>query len=62
VGEDHGVVYAPPERQIEAALVLGDRVAELGRQARVFVEANCDWEAIADKFEQILLEQAARHA
>jgi glycosyltransferase involved in cell wall biosynthesis len=61
VGEDNGVVYAPPERQIEAALALGDRAVELGRRARAFVEANCDWEAIADQFEALLLEQAARH-
>jgi glycosyltransferase involved in cell wall biosynthesis len=61
VGEDHGVVYAPPERQIQAALALGDQAAELGRRARAFVEANCDWEAITDQFEQLLLEQVARH-
>jgi glycosyltransferase involved in cell wall biosynthesis len=61
VGEGHGVVYATPERQIQAALALGDQAVELGRQGRAFVEANCDWEAIADQFERLLLEQAASH-
>jgi glycosyltransferase involved in cell wall biosynthesis len=61
VGEGLGVVYATPERQIQAALALGDHAVELGRQGRAFVEANCDWEAIADQFERLLLEQAASH-
>jgi glycosyltransferase involved in cell wall biosynthesis len=62
VGEDHGVVYAPPEEQIQAALALEDQAAELGRRARAFVEANCDWQTITDQFEALLLEQAAGHS
>ena len=53
-------IYDFLERQIETALALQDRAVELGKQARAFVEANCDWEAITDQFEQLLLEQAAR--
>ena len=29
-------------------------LADLGRQARAFVEANCDWDAIVDELEALL--------
>ncbi len=60
VGEDHGVVYAEAPRQVEAALAICDRAAELGHQARAFVEAHCDWETITDEFEALLLRHAER--
>ena len=50
VGEGNGVVYAEAARQLEAALAIRPRAAELGRQARAFVERHCDWASIAVLF------------
>lgn len=54
VGDENGVVYAPAEDQVRAALAIRERAAELGRRARAFVEAHCDWEAITTEFEALL--------
>ncbi len=55
VGDDNGVVYAPAEEQVATALDIRDRAAELGRRARAFVEAHCDWKTATDDFEALLL-------
>ncbi len=57
VGEGNGVVYAPAPQQIEKALQIRAQAAELGRQARRFVEASCDWQTITDDFESLLQQQ-----
>lgn len=57
VGEGNGVIYAPAGEQVAAALAALPRAGELGRAARAFVEANCDWAAITEEFEAVL----ARH-
>lgn len=62
VGDDNGVVYAPAAGQVEAALAIRSRTAELGRKARAFVEAHCDWERITDEFEALLLRHAEGHS
>ncbi len=54
IGEGNGVVYAPAEDQIETALQIRPAANQLGRAARAFVEAHCDWEAITGEFEAIL--------
>jgi len=54
VGDENGVVYAPAEDQVRAALAVREYAAELGRRARAFVETHCDWEAITAEFEAIL--------
>lgn len=54
VGEGNGVIYAPAGEQVAAALAALSRAGELGRAARAFVEANCDWATITDEFEAIL--------
>lgn len=54
IGEHNGVTFAPPERQVEAALLVRPQAAELGAQARAFVEAHCDWEVITTEFEALL--------
>ena len=59
VGEGHGVVYAPAEDQVEAALRIQPRAADLGRAARRFVEAYCDWETITGEFEALLQQHAS---
>lgn len=51
VGETNGVVYAPASEQITKALAIRTQHEELGRAARAFVEANCDWETITQEFE-----------
>jgi glycosyltransferase involved in cell wall biosynthesis len=55
VGDDNGVVYAPAEEQVATALTIRDRAAGLGRRARAFVEAHCDWKTATDDFEALLL-------
>jgi glycosyltransferase involved in cell wall biosynthesis len=59
-GEDNGVVYAPASEQIDKALTIRSRADEIGRKARAFVEAHCNWETIAAEFEALLLAQAGR--
>ncbi|MBN1122100.1 MAG: glycosyltransferase family 4 protein [Anaerolineae bacterium] len=54
IGEGNGVIYAPAEDHIEMALNVRTRAEQLGRAARAFVEAHCDWEAITTEFEAIL--------
>jgi glycosyltransferase involved in cell wall biosynthesis len=61
VGEENGVVYAPPEEQAARALSIRAQREELGKQARRFVEAYCDWEVITAEFESLLSDAAARH-
>ena len=61
VGEGNGVVYAPASEQVETALAIGGQAAELGRRARAFVEAHCDWETITDELEGRLLALAEAH-
>ncbi len=58
VGEGNGVVYAEAAHQVEMALAIRPLAAELGGQARAFVERYCDWEAITAEFEAILLRHA----
>ncbi len=58
IGEGHGLIYAPAEGQITAALEHADRLAEIGAQGRRFVETYCDWNAITDSFEALLLAHA----
>ncbi len=58
IGEGNGVVYAPAAGQVQAALDALPHAAELGAQARAFVEAYCDWQTISDEFETILLRHA----
>ena len=58
IGEGNGVVYAPAEAQIEVALSIRGRAEELGVQARIYVEENCDWVTITDEFEALLLRHA----
>jgi len=56
VGNNHGVVYAPAEKQVEVAVTLQGQITELGQRARRFVEAHCDWESITDELEALLLQ------
>jgi glycosyltransferase involved in cell wall biosynthesis len=56
IGEENGVVYAPAESHIETALNIRSEADQLGRAARAFVEAHCDWKAITGEFEAILAE------
>ncbi len=54
VGEGNGVIYAEAGGQALRAHAIRDKVAELGGQARAFVERYCDWGAITDEFEVLL--------
>jgi glycosyltransferase involved in cell wall biosynthesis len=54
VGDENGVVYAPPDAHIRKALEIRPHLADLGSKARAFVEANCDWETITDELEALL--------
>lgn len=62
VGEGNSVVYAPASEQVKMALDMRNRSAELGGQARAFVEANCDWNTITDAFETLLASHAEKEA
>mgnify|MGYP000885053739 CR=1 FL=1 len=57
----NGVTYAPAEKQIAVALALKNTVEEQGRRARAFVEQHCDWNAITDEFEALLLRHTRRN-
>ena len=61
VGDQHGVVYAPADQQIEKALAIREQAGAMGRAARAFVEAHCDWNVVTDEFEQRLEAHVAGH-
>lgn len=54
VGETNGVVYAPATEQVTKALEIRGQQDILGRAARAFVEAHCDWETITEELESRL--------
>jgi glycosyltransferase involved in cell wall biosynthesis len=54
VSDQNGVTYAPADQQIEKALAIRDHAAGMGKAARAFVEAYCDWNVVTDEFEQHL--------
>jgi glycosyltransferase involved in cell wall biosynthesis len=56
IGIGNGVIYAPAEEQAATALRIHPDGDKLGQQARAFVEANCDWAAITDQFESLLVQ------
>lgn len=60
IGDDSGVIYAPAEQQVNTALSVQPRAADLGQEARRFVEAHCNWETITDEFEAILKQHVDR--
>ncbi|MBI3244048.1 MAG: glycosyltransferase family 4 protein [Chloroflexi bacterium] len=53
----NGVLYAPASQLLPTLKELLDPAYRhaLGVQARAFVEAHCDWDKLADDFEQLLL-------
>lgn len=55
IGTDNGITYAPTNEQVAAALQVYPEREALGRRARAFVEANCSWADITEKFESLLL-------
>ncbi|GAB4474071.1 MAG: glycosyltransferase [Anaerolineae bacterium] len=62
IGEGNGLIYAPAEGQIAAALEHAGRLAQIGAQGRRFVETYCDWNTITDEFEALLLAHAGGKA
>lgn len=58
VGGGNGVIYAKAEEQAMQALAIRGKTTELGRDARAFVERRCDWGAITDEFEALLIHQS----
>ena len=62
IPEGEGVRYAAPGEHLTLAAEMLDAEGRraLGARGRAFVEAHCDWEKIADEFEQLLIGEAAR--
>jgi glycosyltransferase involved in cell wall biosynthesis len=58
----NGVLYVS-EAELPAALAQlldADVRRALGRKAREFVEAHCDWDRLADEFEALISELAGQ--
>jgi glycosyltransferase involved in cell wall biosynthesis len=55
IGADNGVTYVPASEQVAMAHRIYLERDRLGQKARAFVEANCDWADITDRFEALLM-------
>ncbi|MFX1255214.1 MAG: glycosyltransferase [Promethearchaeota archaeon] len=57
-GKNNGVIYCSNPREVfEKAISLTDeRIKELGNKGRQFVEENCNWEDLTDRFRKIMEE------